>query len=151
LKKPVVAAIHGATPQPSDRPAWPSMDRRSPRRRGNAAQGSPCLTLPMRVASGGVASCGGVDASAAHPNHKRPRRKSFQTTESSRWQKNVHRGAAIVIATPKPTEIVVTGVDRQKVGQVAAEIRAYRPPEPYKGKGVKYAGENIIRKEAKKA
>jgi large subunit ribosomal protein L6 len=56
----------------------------------------------------------------------------------------------IVIATPKPTEIVVTGIDKQKVGQVAAEIRAYRPPEPYKGKGIKYAGEYIFRKEGKK-
>jgi large subunit ribosomal protein L6 len=56
----------------------------------------------------------------------------------------------IAIATPKPTEIVVTGVDRQKVGQVAAEIRAYRPPEPYKGKGVKYNDEFIFRKEGKK-
>jgi large subunit ribosomal protein L6 len=54
------------------------------------------------------------------------------------------------IATPRPVEIVVTGVDRQKVGQVAAEIRAFRPPEPYKGKGVKYAGEFIFRKEGKK-
>ena len=57
----------------------------------------------------------------------------------------------ITIAVPKPTEIMITGTDSQRVGQVAAEIRAYRPPEPYKGKGVKYAGENIIRKEAKKA
>ena len=57
----------------------------------------------------------------------------------------------IAIATPKPTEIVITGVDKQQVGQVAAEIRSFRGPEPYKGKGVKYAGENIIRKEAKKA
>jgi large subunit ribosomal protein L6 len=56
----------------------------------------------------------------------------------------------IAIATPKPTEIVVTGVDKQKVGHVAAEIRGYRPPEPYKGKGVKYAGEYIFRKEGKK-
>src|SRR3974390_2977208 len=56
----------------------------------------------------------------------------------------------IAIATPKPTEIVVTGVDKQKVGQVAAEIRAYRGPEPYKGKGVKYVGEYIFRKEGKK-
>jgi len=56
----------------------------------------------------------------------------------------------ITIATPKPTEIVVTGIDRQKVGQVAAEIRDFRPPEPYKGKGVKYAGEYIFRKEGKK-
>jgi len=56
----------------------------------------------------------------------------------------------ITIATPKPTEIVVTGPDKQKVGQVAAEIRAYRPPEPYKGKGVKHVGEYIFRKEGKK-
>ena len=56
----------------------------------------------------------------------------------------------IAIATPKPTEIVVTGIDKQKVGQVAAEIRGYRPPEPYKGKGVKYVGEYIFRKEGKK-
>ena len=56
----------------------------------------------------------------------------------------------IQIVTPKPTEIVVSGIDRQKVGQVAAEIREYRGPEPYKGKGVKYAGEFIFRKEGKK-
>ena len=56
----------------------------------------------------------------------------------------------ITIATPKPTEIVVTGIDKQLVGQVAAEIRGFRGPEPYKGKGVKYAGEYIFRKEGKK-
>ena len=56
----------------------------------------------------------------------------------------------ITIATPKPTEITITGADKQLVGQVAAEIRSYRPPEPYKGKGVKYAGEYIFRKEGKK-
>ncbi len=56
----------------------------------------------------------------------------------------------IAIATPKPTEIVVTGIDKQRVGQVAAEIRGFRPPEPYKGKGVRYAGEFIFRKEGKK-
>jgi len=56
----------------------------------------------------------------------------------------------ITIATPKPTEIKITGSDKQKVGQVAAEIRGFRPPEPYKGKGVKYAGEYIFRKEGKK-
>ena len=56
----------------------------------------------------------------------------------------------IAIATPKPTEVLITGIDKQKVGQVAAEIRAYRPPEPYKGKGVKYANEFIFRKEGKK-
>ena len=58
--------------------------------------------------------------------------------------------AGIAIATPKPTEVVVTGIDKQLVGQVAAEIRGYRRPEPYKGKGVKYAGEYIFRKEGKK-
>ena len=56
----------------------------------------------------------------------------------------------IQIATPKPTEIVVTGIVKQQVGQVAAEIRSYRPPEPYKGKGVKYSDEYIFRKEGKK-
>jgi large subunit ribosomal protein L6 len=56
----------------------------------------------------------------------------------------------IAITTPKPTEIMITGIDKQKVGQVAAEIRAFRPPEPYKGKGVKYEGEYIFRKEGKK-
>ena len=56
----------------------------------------------------------------------------------------------IDVACPKPTEIVVSGIDKQKVGQVAAEIRKYRPPEPYKGKGVKYADEYIFRKEGKK-
>ena len=56
----------------------------------------------------------------------------------------------ITIETPSQTEIIVSGCDKQKVGQVSAEIRAYRPPEPYKGKGVKYADEQIIRKEAKK-
>ena len=56
----------------------------------------------------------------------------------------------IAIATPKPTEIVVSGVDKQKVGHVAAEIRGFRPSEPYKGKGVKYVNEYIFRKEGKK-
>ena len=56
----------------------------------------------------------------------------------------------IEVQCPKPTEIVVTGIDKQKVGQVAAEIRGFRPPEPYKGKGVRYAGEYILRKEGKK-
>ena len=57
----------------------------------------------------------------------------------------------ISLSTPSQTEIVVTGLDKQLVGLVAAKIRRFRPPEPYKGKGVKYAGEVIIRKEAKKA
>lgn len=56
----------------------------------------------------------------------------------------------VAIVTPKPTEIVITGIDKQVVGQTAAEIRGYRGPEPYKGKGVKYAGEFIFRKEGKK-
>ena len=56
----------------------------------------------------------------------------------------------ITIETPTQTEIVIKGFDKQKVGQVAADIRAYRPPEPYKGKGVRYADEKVVRKEAKK-
>lgn len=56
----------------------------------------------------------------------------------------------ITITTPRPTAIVVTGMDKRQVGQVAAEIRSYRPPEPYKGKGVKYDNEQIRRKEGKK-
>lgn len=55
----------------------------------------------------------------------------------------------IAIAAPKPTEVSISGIDKRQVGQVAAEIRALRPPEPYKGKGVKYAGEFIFRKEGK--
>ena len=58
--------------------------------------------------------------------------------------------AGITVATPRPTEIIVTGIDKQRVGQVAAEIREYRGPEPYKGKGVKYSDEFIFRKEGKK-
>jgi large subunit ribosomal protein L6 len=56
----------------------------------------------------------------------------------------------IQVQCPKPTEIVISGVDKQQVGQVAAEIRRLRPPEPYKGKGVRYQGEYILRKEGKK-
>jgi len=58
--------------------------------------------------------------------------------------------AGVVAETPNNTTIVLKGIDKQLVGQVASEIRAFRPPEPYKGKGVKYAGEVIVRKEAKK-
>ena len=58
--------------------------------------------------------------------------------------------AGVAITTPKPTEITIVGIDKRQVGQVAAEIRSIRPPEPYKGKGVKYAGEFIFRKEGKK-
>lgn len=56
----------------------------------------------------------------------------------------------ITIECPSQTEVVIKGIDKQKVGQVAAEIRHYRPPEPYKGKGVRYSDEKIVRKEAKK-
>ena len=56
----------------------------------------------------------------------------------------------VTAETPSQTEIVINGTDKQKVGQVAAEIRAFRPPEPYKGKGVRYADEVVVRKEAKK-
>ncbi|MEM8983986.1 MAG: 50S ribosomal protein L6 [Pseudomonadota bacterium] len=56
----------------------------------------------------------------------------------------------IQIETPSQTEVVIKGIDKQRVGQVAAEIRRYRPPEPYKGKGVRYAGERVVLKEAKK-
>ena len=58
--------------------------------------------------------------------------------------------AGIKVETPTPTEIVIKGADKQRVGQVAAEIRAYRPPEPYKGKGVRYADEIVVLKETKK-
>jgi large subunit ribosomal protein L6 len=56
----------------------------------------------------------------------------------------------ITVATPTPTEIVVKGADRQRVGQIASEIRAVRPPEPYKGKGIRYADEKVVIKETKK-
>ncbi len=58
--------------------------------------------------------------------------------------------AGITVETPSQTEVLVKGIDKQVVGQVAAEIRAYRPPEPYKGKGVRYSDERVVRKEAKK-
>ena len=56
----------------------------------------------------------------------------------------------IAIVTPRPTEVLISGIDRQRVGQVASEIRGFRPPKPYKGKNVKYSGEYIFRKEGKK-
>jgi large subunit ribosomal protein L6 len=56
----------------------------------------------------------------------------------------------VTIETPSQTEIIVKGMDRQQVGQVAAELRGFRPPEPYKGKGVRYSNEQIVLKEAKK-
>ena len=58
--------------------------------------------------------------------------------------------AGITVTIPKPTEIMISGIDKQKVGQLAAELRHYRPPEPYQGKGVRYQGEFILRKEGKK-
>ena len=58
--------------------------------------------------------------------------------------------AGIKVATPTQTEIVISGADRQAVGQLAAEVRAFRPPEPYKGKGIRYAGERVVLKETKK-
>ncbi|WP_394754324.1 50S ribosomal protein L6 [Crenothrix sp.] len=58
--------------------------------------------------------------------------------------------AGITVETPTQTDIIIRGSDKQQVGQVAAKIRAYRPPEPYKGKGVRYADETVVRKEAKK-
>jgi large subunit ribosomal protein L6 len=63
---------------------------------------------------------------------------------------NIEMPAGITVATPAPTEIVVKGADRQRVGQLAAEIRAVRPPEPYKGKGIRYADEKVVIKETKK-
>ena len=63
---------------------------------------------------------------------------------------NFDMPAGISVATPTPTEIVIKGADRQRVGQIAAEVRAVRPPEPYKGKGIRYADEHITIKETKK-
>ena len=63
---------------------------------------------------------------------------------------NYETPEGIKIETPSQTEIIISGIDKQKVGQVAAEIRSFRPPEPYKGKGVKYEDEYIFRKEGKK-
>jgi len=63
---------------------------------------------------------------------------------------NYEAPEGITIETPSQTEVVVKGINKQQVGQVAAEIRAYRPPEPYKGKGVRYSDERVVRKEAKK-
>jgi large subunit ribosomal protein L6 len=63
---------------------------------------------------------------------------------------NIDMPAGISVATPTPTEILIKGADRQRVGQIAAEIRAVRPPEPYKGKGIRYSDETITIKETKK-
>ncbi len=63
---------------------------------------------------------------------------------------NIEMPTGITVATPAPTEIIVKGADRQRVGQIAAEIRAVRPPEPYKGKGIRYSDEKVVIKETKK-
>jgi len=63
---------------------------------------------------------------------------------------NIEMPAGVTVATPAPTEIVLKGADRQRVGQIAAEIRGVRPPEPYKGKGIRYADERVVIKETKK-
>jgi large subunit ribosomal protein L6 len=63
---------------------------------------------------------------------------------------NIDVPADLTVATPDPTTVVISGNDRQRVGQLAAEIRRWRKPEPYKGKGIKYRGEYIFRKEGKK-
>jgi large subunit ribosomal protein L6 len=76
--------------------------------------------------------------------------KSLQLQLGYSHEINFPVPAGITIVTPKPTEIVITGINKQQVGQVAAEIREFRGPEPYKGKGVKYAEEKIFRKEGKK-
>lgn len=76
--------------------------------------------------------------------------KSLNLTLGFSHPVNYEMPEGITIETPTQTEVVVKGIDKQRVGKVAAEIRAYRPPEPYKGKGVKYSDEHIVRKEAKK-
>ncbi len=76
--------------------------------------------------------------------------KTLQLSLGYSHDVNYNIPEGIAITTPRPTEILISGMDRQRVGQVAAEIRGFRPPEPYKGKGVKYANEYIFRKEGKK-
>ncbi len=76
--------------------------------------------------------------------------KSLQLSVGLSHEVNYPVPEGVSVECPKPTEIIISGIDKQRVGQVAAEIRSYRPPEPYKGKGIKYAGEYIFRKEGKK-
>ncbi len=76
--------------------------------------------------------------------------KTLQLSLGYSHDVNYEIPAGVTILTPKPTEIGISGIDRRQIGQIAAEIRSLRPPEPYKGKGVKYAGEFIFRKEGKK-
>ena len=82
--------------------------------------------------------------------HRRVRGTVSGTAERPRLV--VHQmPKGVKVATPTQTEIVISGVDKQLVGQVAAEVRAYRPPEPYKGKGIRYEGEYVRRKVGKRA
>ncbi len=76
--------------------------------------------------------------------------KSLQLSLGYSHDVNFPIPEGIAIVAPKPTEVSISGIDKRQVGQIAAEIRSLRPPEPYKGKGVKYAGEFIFRKEGKK-
>jgi large subunit ribosomal protein L6 len=76
--------------------------------------------------------------------------KSLQLSLGYSHDVNYEIPAGVTIVTPKPTEIGISGIDRRQIGQIAAEIRSLRPPEPYKGKGVRYSGEFIFRKEGKK-
>jgi len=76
--------------------------------------------------------------------------KSLQLSLGYSHDINYPIPAGVTITTPRPTEIAIVGIDKRQIGQIAAEIRSFRPPEPYKGKGVKYAGEFIFRKEGKK-
>ena len=84
-----------------------------------------------------------ADLQTFHPTRKQPKR-AVETFA------NKLMGAEDYVETPVQTEILVKGADKQQVGQVAAEIRAYRPPEPYKGKGVRYSDEQVTIKETKK-
>src|ERR1700716_4320873 len=97
-----------------------------------------------RMCAGATRALGGVGFRA------QVQRKTWTLTLGFSHPVNVAIPEGITIETPSQTEIVVKGIDRQKVGQVAAEIRGIRPPEPYKGKGVRYANEKITLKEGKK-
>ena len=76
--------------------------------------------------------------------------KTLQLSLGYSHDVNFEIPADVQIACPKPTEIIVTGIDKQRVGQVAANIRKWREPEPYKGKGIRYSDEYVVRKEGKK-
>ena len=83
-------------------------------------------------------------------NNPRPKCIEVKSTEGINVVVEYEAPEGIEIETPSQTQVLVKGIDKQLVGQVSAEIRAYRPPEPYKGKGVRYADEYVKRKEAKK-